>query len=75
MRSLDHDQECKTIRVRAEAPAPMLRISQTRCRADGSANVPQNIAMRGIRVRLPAFVAVDSESRALKRMLEQADMT
>jgi D-beta-D-heptose 7-phosphate kinase/D-beta-D-heptose 1-phosphate adenosyltransferase len=63
------------VRISPEAPVPVLRVSQTYCRPGGSANVPRSIAMLGIWVRLLTFVADDSESRALQRMLEQAGVT
>ncbi|WP_066520209.1 D-glycero-beta-D-manno-heptose 1-phosphate adenylyltransferase [Curtobacterium ammoniigenes] len=59
-------------RVSREAPAPVVRLTESIDVAGGAANTAANLAALGADVRMVAFVGDDDAGRVLRRLLDQA---
>lgn len=63
-----------TSRISAEAPIPIVDVSESEDRLGGAANVALNVAALGGRATLVAVVGVDESAEILKRKLEGANI-
>lgn len=71
---LDRYWTGKAARISPEAPVPVVHVKSIEDRVGGAGNVALNIAKLGGKVTLLAVVGDDDEGKAIKRLLETANV-